>query len=426
MARPLLLSCQAVSKAFGTRSLFDDLSFGLFEGDQVGPRRPQRLRQVHPPQDPRRHRDARPRHPLAPRRRPRRLRAPGSGVRRRRHGGRRRAGARWPTWTRTTGPAAWPRPSAAPGSPTGARSVDTLSGGWRKRLAIARELAAAPDILLMDEPTNHLDVDGILWLEGVLAERARACLVVSHDRYFLEHVATRMLELNRAYPDGLFEARGPLQRVPRAPRRRSCAGRRPIRSRWPTRVRREIEWLRRGAKARTTKAKGRIEEAERLIDELAESRARGVSTTARHRLHLLRSGGRAGSWSRAASASRSAAAGSSAISTSSSRRARASACSAPTAAARRRCSTLLAGTPVARRRHDRARRRPAHRALRAGSRRPRSGAEPAPGARARGRHRHLAAAGASTCTRGPSASCSAPSSSRCRSAGCRAASRPAS
>ena len=50
----------------------------------------------------------------------------------------------------------------------------------------------------MDEPTNHLDVDGILWLEGLLAERARACLVVSHDRYFLEHVATRMLELNRA------------------------------------------------------------------------------------------------------------------------------------------------------------------------------------------------------------------------------------
>src|SRR2546422_539936 len=88
----------------------------------------------------------------------------------------------------------------------GRANVDTLSGGWRKRLAIARELAAAPDILLLDEPTNHLDVEGILWLEDVLTERARACLVVSHDRYFLEHVATRMLELNRVYPDEIGRA----------------------------------------------------------------------------------------------------------------------------------------------------------------------------------------------------------------------------
>src|SRR4029453_18812190 len=73
----------------------------------------------------------------------------------------------------------------------GRARVDTLSGGWKKRLAIARELAAAPDILLMDEPTNHLDVDGILWLEEVLTERARAFLVVSHDRYFLERLPSR-------------------------------------------------------------------------------------------------------------------------------------------------------------------------------------------------------------------------------------------
>ena len=101
----------------------------------------------------------------------------------------------------------------------GRADVDTLSGGWSKRLAIARELAAAPDVLLMDEPTNHLDVEGILWLEGVLAERARAVLVVSHDRYFLEHVATRMLELNRAYPARPLPDRRALQRLPRPPRR---------------------------------------------------------------------------------------------------------------------------------------------------------------------------------------------------------------
>ena len=70
------------------------------------------------------------------------------------------------------------------GFPDGRAEMHTLSGGWRKRLAIARALLAQPDVLLMDEPTNHLDVDGILWLEDVLAAEARAFLVVSHDRYF--------------------------------------------------------------------------------------------------------------------------------------------------------------------------------------------------------------------------------------------------
>ena len=161
----------------------------------------------------------------------------------------------------------------------GRAAVEALSGGWRKRLAIARELAGAPDVLLMDEPTNHLDVDGILWLEGILADRARAVLVVSHDRYFLENVATRMLELNRSYPDGLFQTDGRYSEF-LARRDEFLRGQAAYEESLANTVRREIEWLRRGAKARSTKAKGRIREAGRLISELGDARARAAGGTA--------------------------------------------------------------------------------------------------------------------------------------------------
>jgi len=161
----------------------------------------------------------------------------------------------------------------------GRAEVATLSGGWQKRLAIARELAAEPDVLLMDEPTNHLDVDGILWLEALLAERARACLVVSHDRYFLEHVATRMLEIDRAYPAGLFETDGRYSEF-LVRRDEFLRGQAAYEESLANTVRREIEWLRRGAKARSTKAKGRIKEADRLIEELRDARTRGATRTA--------------------------------------------------------------------------------------------------------------------------------------------------
>src|SRR5215510_15025905 len=111
---------------------------------------------------------------------------------------RRRWRLRRPAWRMMPAPLAWHGPSA----------VDSLSGGWRKRLAIACALASEPDVLLIDEPTNHLDVEGILWLEELLAERARAALFVSHDRYFLERMSSRVLELGRAYPGGLFESDG--------------------------------------------------------------------------------------------------------------------------------------------------------------------------------------------------------------------------
>ena len=131
----------------------------------------------------------------------------------------------------------------------------------------------------MDEPTNHLDVEGILWLEDVLTAWARAFVVVSHDRYFLEHVATRMLELNRAYPDGLFQTDGSYSEF-LARRDEFLRGQAAYQDALANTVRREIEWLRQGAKARSTKAKGRIKQAGRLIEELEDARTRGLTATA--------------------------------------------------------------------------------------------------------------------------------------------------
>ena len=88
-----------------------------------------------------------------------------------------------------------------------------LSGGWQKRLAIVEALVQAPDVLLLDEPTNHLDLAGIEWLEALLEQAAFACVVVSHDRYFLENVATEMAELSRVYPDGIAASARKLQHL---------------------------------------------------------------------------------------------------------------------------------------------------------------------------------------------------------------------
>src|SRR5207237_4522285 len=82
--------------------------------------------------------------------------------------------------------------------------TESLSGGWKRRLAIARELALQPDLLFLDEPTNHLDFEGILWLEKLLSGAAFASVVVSHDRSFLDNVVNDMDEIDRIYPDGLY------------------------------------------------------------------------------------------------------------------------------------------------------------------------------------------------------------------------------
>jgi len=155
----------------------------------------------------------------------------------------------------------------------------TYSGGWKKRLSIAQALAQKPDVLLLDEPTNHLDLAGIEWLEELLANAPFACVVVSHDRYFLENVATEMVELNKQYPEGLLRVHGNYSQFleqkeafleSQAKRQESLENR----------VKREMEWLRRGPKARTTKSKARIGSANELIGELKEMKGRGQVTSA--------------------------------------------------------------------------------------------------------------------------------------------------
>ncbi len=155
----------------------------------------------------------------------------------------------------------------------------SLSGGWLKRLAIACALAQDPDLLLLDEPTNHLDIRSILWLEKILREAAFAFVLVSHDRLFLENVSNRIIELNRVYPDGFLSFPGNYSHFLEK-RSAFLSSQQEMEASLANKVRREVEWLRRGPKARATKARSRIDEAYRLQDELSKVRRRNQSEQA--------------------------------------------------------------------------------------------------------------------------------------------------
>jgi ATP-binding cassette subfamily F protein uup len=155
----------------------------------------------------------------------------------------------------------------------------TLSGGWKKRLAIVAAVVQLPDVLFLDEPTNHLDLAGIKWLEEVLQIGTFACIIVSHDRYLLETVATELVELSRAYREGLLRVKGNYSAFLQA-REDYLLAQDSRRESLSNRVRTEIEWLRRGPKARGTKAKARIDTAQEMIGELADLNSRRSSSTA--------------------------------------------------------------------------------------------------------------------------------------------------
>jgi ATP-binding cassette subfamily F protein uup len=165
------------------------------------------------------------------------------------------------------------------GNPGMDREAASLSGGWRKRLAIAEALVTDPQVLLLDEPTNHLDLDGIEWLEGLLRGATFAFVVVTHDRYFLENVATQIIELNRIYSDGLLRVKGSYSKF-LEDRENYVEWQQRAQESLRNRVRVEMEWLRRGPKARTTKAKARIDNANSLISELRDSESRTRIATA--------------------------------------------------------------------------------------------------------------------------------------------------
>jgi ABC transport system ATP-binding/permease protein len=150
----------------------------------------------------------------------------------------------------------------APGFPAGLDTViGPLSGGERRRVGLARELIADPDLLILDEPTNHLDVEGIDWLAKHLGARSGAVLVVTHDRWFLDAVCTRTWEV----ADGAvhaYEGGYAAYVLAKAERARLAAA---TEARRQNLMRKELAWLRRGPPARTSKPRFRIDAANALI-----------------------------------------------------------------------------------------------------------------------------------------------------------------
>jgi ABC transport system ATP-binding/permease protein len=150
------------------------------------------------------------------------------------------------------------------------RTIDTLSGGEKRRVALCRAIIARPDFLILDEPTNHLDTQSIEWVEEFLANYSGACLFVTHDRYFLDSIANRIVELSNGecyshdgnYNDFMLDKAERNAQLETEEQKRNSF------------LRRELAWVRRGVRARRTKAKSRLkayfEAAEQKSPEIVE------------------------------------------------------------------------------------------------------------------------------------------------------------
>jgi ABC transport system ATP-binding/permease protein len=146
--------------------------------------------------------------------------------------------------------------------------VDTLSGGWRRRVLLARALVSQPDLLLLDEPTNHLDIDAITWLESYLADFPGAVLLVTHDRAFLQRLATRIVELDRGRLTSWPGDYGTFLRK----KDEWLANEALQQEKFDKKLAEEEAWLRQGVKARRTRNEGRVKALLKMRAERAERR----------------------------------------------------------------------------------------------------------------------------------------------------------
>jgi ABC transport system ATP-binding/permease protein len=163
--------------------------------------------------------------------------------------------------------------------------ISELSGGWRKRLAIATCMAEDPDLFILDEPTNHMDWDGIIWLEEWLKDFRKAFILVSHDRVFLNSLTNRTIEINPLYSSGYLSFDASYYTFLEK-KEEYIQAQMTLQKTLSNKAKREIDWLRAGVKARTTKSSARMKDAYELIDQLSAVKSRNFAGQKSTRLEI--------------------------------------------------------------------------------------------------------------------------------------------